>query len=91
MEQQPQAANKGGKNNSLTIIVAIIVALVVGVSVYFITRGDSSKSDGDKKKVMSFQEMNRKIAKLEFIKVDTAAFDLKADKMMNNSDVIWNL
>ena len=56
MEQQPQAANKGGKNNSLTIIVAVIVALVVGVSVYFITRGDSGKTDGDKKDETSQEE-----------------------------------
>ena len=53
-------------------------------------QNNEGKSDGDKKKVMSFQEMNRKIAKLEFIKVDTAAFDLKADKMMNNSEEIKN-
>lgn len=61
MEQQPQAANKGGKNNSLTIIVAVIVALVVGVSVYFITRGDSGKTDGDKKDETS-QEENKKFS-----------------------------
>ena len=53
-------------------------------------QNNEGKSDGEKKKVMSFQEMNRKIAKLEFIKVDTAAFDLKADKMMNNSEEIKN-
>ena len=51
---------------------------------------DEQKAENERKKMVSLQEMNRKIARLEYIKIDTAAFDLKADKMNTNTEEIKN-
>ena len=79
---------EGSKNNIKNQINEMnkkLKFLLGGISLEDI-ENENNEEDKDKKKLMNFEEINRRLTKLQFTKVDNVELDSKSEKLTNKID-----
>ena len=85
-----QATSEGSKNNNLKNQISEmnkkIKFLLGDISLDDIENQNQNEVDQNKKKLMNFEEINRRLTKLQFTKVDNVELDSKNEKIISKID-----
>ena len=77
--------NKNNIKNQISEMNKKLKFLLGGISLEDI-ENDNNETEQDKKKLMNFEEINRRLTKLQFTKVDNVELDTKEEKLTNKID-----
>ena len=83
--------SEGSKNkikNQISDMNKKLKFLMGGITLEDIEKQNEEEEDQNNKKIMNFEEVNRKLTKLQFTKVDNVELDSKNEKMTNKIDDI---
>lgn len=81
--------SEGNKNNldsQISEINKILKFLLGDINMEDIENNDNDDNEDNKKKFMNFEELNRRLTKLQFTKVDNTELDSKNEKLNNKID-----
>ena len=82
--------SKGNIKNQITEMNKKLKFLLGGISLEDIENNENNENgngnEQDKKKLMNFEEINRRLTKLQFTKVDNVELDSKEEKIVNKID-----
>ena len=81
-----EESKKNNIKNQISEINKKLKFLLGGISLEDIENNDNEDENNQKKKLMNFEEINRRLTKLQFTKVDNVELDLKNEKITNKID-----
>ena len=84
-----QTTSEESKNNIKNQILDIdkkLNFLLGGISLDDIEKNEQEENEQNNKKLMNFEEINRRLTKLQFTKVDNVELDSKSEKINNKID-----